>query len=90
MKSLRIISSAHAGLCWLRRLVMRLCLRWKYRRLDPDVCCCGNLISRAKPYDSICAHGGCRSLKEYCITEAMKAHNDKCSHGAAPLAPRNG
>lgn len=39
--------------------------KWKYRNIDPELCCCGDQIGRG---GSICAHGGCRSAKEYAIS----------------------
>lgn len=43
--------------------------RWKYRSVDPDLCCCGQMMSHTNPsFDSICQHaGGCRSMKDYLI-----------------------
>jgi hypothetical protein len=61
-----------------QRLVGRIVLyfrkkyfEFKYRNIDPDLCCCGDSLSRKKTFDSICAHGGCRSMKEYMITRAV-------------------
>jgi hypothetical protein len=61
---------------WMRRIIRSLWARWKYRNVDPDLCCCGGQLSKAKPWDSICSHGGCRSMKEYCIssTNAESIH----------------
>jgi len=56
----------------LKRPLLLCYYRWKYRNIDPDICCCGEMLSQARPYDSICAHGGCRSAKEYAITCALK------------------
>ena len=66
------ISTCRAVWRWLRCLVRSLWARWKYRNVDPDLCCCGCQMSQAKPWDSICAHGGCRSMKEYCISSANR------------------
>jgi len=65
MKALKTI------LAWFRslqRMVRRRRLEWKYRNEDPDVCCCGCMMGQG---GSICHHGGCRSMKEYCITSEM-------------------
>ena len=43
-------------------------LSWKYRRVDPDLCCCGSQMGQG---GSICHHGGCRSAKEYAITREL-------------------
>jgi hypothetical protein len=54
----------------MKKLILRIyekCLDFKYRKHDEDICCCGGNISEAQPWDSICAHGGCRSMKEYVI-----------------------
>jgi len=41
-------------------------LKWKYRKIDPDLCCCGQSLNRPdRQYDSICQYGGCKSAKEY-------------------------
>jgi hypothetical protein len=48
---------------------------FKYRNIDPDLCCCGDSLSREKGFDSICAHGGCRSMKEHMITSAVYPPN---------------
>jgi hypothetical protein len=47
----------------------RLTLEWKYRRQDENICCCGAYIGQG---GEICYHGGCRSQKEYVITESLK------------------
>lgn len=39
--------------------------RWKYRKICPELCCCGTQMGQG---GSICGHGGCRSVKEYAIT----------------------
>ena len=39
--------------------------RWRYRKIDPDLCCCGSQIGEG---GSICGHGGCRSAKEYAVS----------------------
>ncbi len=73
MNPLRKIRDAYRR-C-LQRLVRPLVpfyFRWKYRDVDPGVCCCGTRMSEVSPYDSICAHGGCRSAKEYAITSACE------------------
>lgn len=49
----------------------RLCerwLKWKYRKYDDDLCCCGETMGEG---GSICAHGGCRSATEYAITSEL-------------------
>lgn len=55
-----------------RQRIALVYFRWKYRGIDPDLCCCGGKLSEAKPWDSICAHGGCRSAKDYAIACACK------------------
>ena len=52
----------------LRRLY-ELWLEWKYRNVDPELCCCGDTIGQG---GSICYHGGCRSAKEYAITSRLE------------------
>lgn len=42
--------------------------RWRYRKIDPDLCCCGSQMGQG---GSICHHGGCRSAKEYAITREL-------------------
>lgn len=42
----------------------RMRLSWKYRKIDPDLCCCGSQMGRG---GSICHHGGCRSAREHAI-----------------------
>jgi hypothetical protein len=39
--------------------------RWKFRHVDPNVCCCGCDLGTG---GDICGHGGCRSAKAYAIT----------------------
>lgn len=39
--------------------------RWRYRNIDPELCCCGDTIGSG---GSICHHGGCRSAKEHAIS----------------------
>lgn len=43
--------------------------RWKYRHVDPSLCCCGQMMSHTNQnFDSVCQHaGGCRSMKDYLI-----------------------
>lgn len=48
---------------WLKSLY----LKWVYRFVDEDLCCCGSYMGQG---GSICGHGGCRSAKEY----AMSTH----------------
>jgi hypothetical protein len=58
----------------IRRIVLYFRKKYfgfKYRNVDPDLCCCGDSLSREKGFDSICAHGGFRSMKEYLITIAV-------------------
>lgn len=43
--------------------------RWKYRKIDPELCCCGTNMGEG---GSVCGHGGCRSAKEYAITQAVE------------------
>lgn len=38
--------------------------RWRHRKIDPDLCCCGSQMGQG---GSICHHGGCRSAREYAI-----------------------
>jgi len=53
----------------LPRLVRVQRAKWKYRHIDPEVCCCGEMLTKPnKHLDSICCHGGCRSAKEYAIS----------------------
>jgi hypothetical protein len=47
-------------------------LDWKYRNIDPNICCCGSNMNESKAWDSVCNHGGCRSAKEYAITNAVE------------------
>lgn len=52
----------------LKRLYSWLLLRharWKFRHVDPNVCCCGCDLGTG---GDICAHGGCRSAKDYAIS----------------------
>lgn len=42
--------------------------KWRYRNIDPDICCCGDMVGSG---GSTCHHGGCRSAKEYAITREM-------------------
>lgn len=42
--------------------------RWRHRKIDPDLCCCGSRMGQG---GSICHHGGCRSAKEYAITREL-------------------
>lgn len=48
---------------WRRWLAL-----WRYRKIDPDLCCCGSQMGQG---GSICHHGGCRSAKEYAITREL-------------------
>lgn len=64
----------------LQRMIRRRRVEWKYRNEDPDVCCCGCMMGQG---GSICHHGGCRSMKEYCITSEMgESQNEKLSDSA--------
>lgn len=47
-----------------------LWLKWRYRKVDPELCCCGDVMGEG---GSICGHGGCRSAKEYAITSQTEA-----------------
>lgn len=53
----------------MKRFIKRLYFLWKYRNVDPDLCCCGCNIGTG---GSICHHGGCRSAKEYAITSQVE------------------
>ncbi len=68
--STRPLGEAYQG--WRYRgepFFKRLRLELKYRQQDPNICCCGSYIGQG---GDICYHGGCRSQKEYVITESMK------------------
>lgn len=55
----------------LWRAIFKSYYSFKWRNVDPEICCCGERIGHG---GSICHHGGCRSMKEYtieCATEAM-------------------
>lgn len=52
----------------LIRALYRKWLEWKYRKHDPELCCCGEMIGDG---GSICAHGGCRSAVEWCVTSQV-------------------
>lgn len=43
-------------------------VRWRHRKIDPDLCCCGCMMGEG---GSICHHGGCRSAKEHAIASEM-------------------
>lgn len=45
-------------------------LRWKHRRIEDDLCCCGATIGEG---GEICRHGGCRSAKDFVIMSAAYA-----------------
>lgn len=60
----------------LKNFFLRKMLSFKYRHIDPEMCCCGNQIAN-DPYDSICQHGGCRSAKKYMISREMKITEPK-------------
>lgn len=45
-------------------------LRWKHRKIEDDLCCCGATIGEG---GDICGHGGCRSAKDYVIMSAAYA-----------------
>lgn len=45
-------------------------LMWKYRKMDPDLCCCGRVMSMV---DNVCEDHGCRSAKEYAITQELQS-----------------
>lgn len=49
----------------------KLYLRFKYRKYDDTICCCGASIGSG---GDICYHGGCRSLKEYIITKEIEKY----------------
>lgn len=46
----------------------KILARWKYRKIDPKLCCCGSIIGEG---GSLCHHGGCRSAKEYAISSEL-------------------
>lgn len=62
---------------WLRWLVMPFRLiriwraMWKYRHIDRNLCCCGAMMNEYKPFDSICAHGGCKSAYDYAMEQEL-------------------
>jgi len=67
-------NSVRVGLYRLVRRIRLIYWTWKYRHIDPDLCCCGGMISDARPGDSICAHGGCLTCamdKPNTIREAL-------------------
>lgn len=47
--------------------------QWKYRHIDPDVCCCGGYVSQGG-YGCIAS---CRSEKEYVISELVYNNKNK-------------
>lgn len=47
-----------------KRFWRRWYAHWKYRHVDPNLCCCGCEMGTG---DSICFHGGCKSAKAYAI-----------------------
>jgi hypothetical protein len=65
---MKALKATIAWFCLIRRFFLRRWLNWKYRKQDPDVCCCGCMLGHG---GSICHHGGCRSMKEYVITTEM-------------------
>lgn len=68
--------SAYVGMNWRRwrdkALLLRL--KWKYRSIDPGLCCCGSMIGEG---GDICHHGGCRSAVEYAIHYELEKRNKK-------------
>lgn len=44
---------------------------WKYRNIDPDVCCCGGSIS-SKAYGGYGCIAGCMSQKEHIKGQYLK------------------
>jgi hypothetical protein len=42
---------------------------WRYRKVDPNLCCCGSLMDNSTYY---ACEGRCRSAKEYAIYNAIK------------------
>ena len=59
--------------------------KWKHRFVDPDLCCCGELLSKRhkRHFDSICDHGGCKQIKELLISLEIKKQNKK--YGDHPI-----
>jgi hypothetical protein len=53
----------------MKRLLQRIWLYWKFRNIDPSVCCCGETLGTG---GSICYHGGCLSAKEYIISKKLE------------------
>lgn len=49
---------------WTNQWWRVLKAKWRYRKIDPEICCCGCMIGEG---GDICYHGGCRSAKEYAI-----------------------
>lgn len=47
--------------------------QWKFRNIDPDVCCCGDYVSKGG-YGCIAM---CRSEKEYVMTELLNNKKNK-------------
>lgn len=64
------------------RLRLRLAwLRFRFRRIDPLLCCCGSNIGQG---GDICRHGGCRSAKEHAVSTALDY-----ARGADPYEPED-
>jgi hypothetical protein len=47
------------------KIFRTLMAHWKYRNIDPELCCCGDQMGEG---GFMCHYGGCRSAKEYAIT----------------------
>lgn len=75
MTVLSIVRSYVVRRMWNAEFWTMLPLRWEYRHIDPDECCCGCTIGEG---GDICGHGGCRSAKEYAIsTRLLERSNGK-------------
>ena len=48
--------------------IVKLWLKWKYRKIDENICCCGGDIRHTS---SSCI-ASCRSAKEYAMTSEEK------------------
>ena len=61
-------STAASTALYKAKFWRRWLAQWRYRKIDPDLCCCGSQMGQG---GSICHHGGCRSAKEYAITREL-------------------
>lgn len=50
-------------------------LKWKYRHIDKNLCCCGQYMTGNMELDSICKHGGCYSMREHAIKQELFSGN---------------